>query len=60
MVIVGMPPVGTVLDYEPMNMADGSYRSLGSSMRQTDVRRDIPWLVELYRQGRFMSRQVRQ
>ena len=53
MVIVGMPPVGTVLEYEPMNMADGSYRYLGSSMGQTDVRRDIPWLVELYQQGRL-------
>lgn len=53
MVIVGMPPVGTVLEYEPMNMADGSYRYLGSSMGQTDVRRDIPWLIELYEQGRL-------
>jgi Zn-dependent alcohol dehydrogenase len=53
MVIVGMPPVGTVLEYEPMNMADGSYRYLGSSMGQTDVRRDIPWLVALYEQGRL-------
>ena len=53
MVIVGMPPAGTVMDYEPMNMADGSYRFLGSSMGQTDVRRDIPWLIELYRQGRL-------
>lgn len=53
MVIVGMPPVGTVLEYEPVNLADGSYRYLGSSMGQTDVRRDIPWLIELYEQGRL-------
>ena len=52
-VIVGMPPVGTVLDYDPLNMADGSYRFLGSSMGQTDVRRDIPWLISLYRQRRL-------
>lgn len=53
MVIVGMPPVGTLLDYNPLNMADGSYRFLGSSMGQTTVRRDIPWLVGLYEQGRL-------
>ena len=53
MVIVGMPPVGTLLDYDPLNMADGSYRYLGSSMGQTTVRRDIPWLIGLYEQGRL-------
>ena len=53
MVIVGMPPVGTLLDYDPLNMADGSFRFLGSSMGQTTVRRDIPWLIELYEQGRL-------
>ena len=53
MVIVGMPPVGATCDYEPVNMADGSYRFLGSSMGQTDVGRDIPWLFDLYLQGRL-------
>ncbi len=53
MVIVGMPPVGTVLNYEPMDMADRSTRYLGSSMGQTNVARDIPWLIDLYKQGRL-------
>lgn len=53
MVIVGMPPAGTEIPYEPMFMADGSYRFLGSSMGQADVRRDIPWIVEMYKQGRL-------
>jgi len=53
MVIVGMPPVGTLLDYEPMAMADRSTRYLGSSMGQTNVARDIPWLINLYQQGRL-------
>ncbi len=53
MVIVGMPPVGTVLNYEPMDMADRSTRYLGSSMGQTNVARDVPWLLELYKQGRL-------
>jgi len=53
MVIVGMPPVGTVLNYEPMDMADRSTRYLGSSMGQANVARDIPWLIDLYKQGRL-------
>ena len=53
MVIVGMPPAGTTLDYQPMDMADRSTRYLGSSMGQTNVARDIPWLIELYKQGRL-------
>jgi len=53
MVIVGMPPVGTVLNYEPMDLADRSTRYLGSSMGQTNVARDIPWLIDLYKQGRL-------
>jgi len=53
MVIVGMPPVGTVLDYEPIDLADRSTRYLGSSMGQSNVARDIPWLIDLYKQGRL-------
>ena len=53
MVIVGMPPLGTTHDYEPFDMADRSTRYLGSSMGQTNVARDIPWLIELYKQGRL-------
>lgn len=53
MVLVGMPPVGVELPYAPLDLADGSYRFLGSSMGQTDVGRDIPWLFELYQQGRL-------
>lgn len=53
MVIVGMPPVGTVLNYEPVDLADRSTRYLGSSMGQSNIGRDIPWLIDLYRQGRL-------
>ena len=53
MVIVGMPPVGTILNYEPIDMADRSTRYLGSSMGQANVARDIPWLIDLYKQGRL-------
>ena len=53
MVLVGMPPVGAKVEYEPVDLADGSLRYLGSSMGQTDVARDVPWLFELYLQGRL-------
>ena len=53
MVLVGMPPVDTVLGYKPVELADASTRFLGSSMGQTSVRRDIPWLFDLYQQGRL-------
>lgn len=52
-VAVGMPAVGTQLPYSPVDMADRSMRFLGSSMGQSHVQRDIPWLVELYGQGRL-------
>lgn len=53
MVLVGMPPVGAECSYEPIDLADASLRFLGSSMGQTNVARDIPWLFELYLQGRL-------
>lgn len=52
-VAVGMPAVGTEVPYSPADMADRSVRFLGSSMGQSHVQRDIPWLVELYKQGRL-------
>ena len=53
MVIVGMPPADAVVGYKPLALADASQRFLGSSMGQTVVKRDIPWLLELYAQGRL-------
>ena len=53
MVIVGMPPVDAVVGYKPVDLADRSVRFLGSSMGQSNVARDIPWLFQLYAQGRL-------
>jgi Zn-dependent alcohol dehydrogenase len=53
MVVVGMPPADAVLGYSPLLLADRSIRFLGSSMGQTNVGRDIPWLTSLYQQGRL-------
>ncbi len=52
-IIVGMPPVGATSAYEPMNFASYGHGISGSSMGDTVIRRDIPWLVDLYLQGRL-------
>lgn len=52
-VYVGMPPVGSMTELEPLTVADMMYRVLGSSMGSTHVQQDIPALVQLYKQGRL-------
>jgi S-(hydroxymethyl)glutathione dehydrogenase/alcohol dehydrogenase len=51
LVIVGMPRNGTVVRLDPLAIADGSLRILGSKMGDSDPRRDIPRLVMRYRDG---------
>lgn len=53
LVMVGMPASGAMAQYEPANIAALNQRLLGSRMGQTVLARDIPWLLELYRQGRL-------
>ena len=53
MVMVGMPPSGEKASYEPVMMAATSQSMLGSNMGDTMLKRDIPCLIELYRQGRL-------
>lgn len=52
-IIVGMPPVGATSTYEPVNFAYYGHGITGSSMGDTVIRRDIPWLVDMYLQGRL-------
>lgn len=52
-VYVGMPPIGTKTGIQPLDFANCMYIVMGSSMGSTHVQRDIPALVELYRQGRL-------
>ncbi len=52
-VVVGIPEAGLMAEFEPARVASISQRIIGSTMGSTDIRRDIPWLVELYRQGRL-------
>lgn len=52
-VIVGMPPSGVLGEYDPSSVAAWNQRILGSKMGETVIDRDIPRLVNLYRQGKL-------
>lgn len=51
--VVGIPAAGLMAEFEPARVASVSHRIIGSTMGSTNIRRDIPWLIELYRQGRL-------
>ncbi len=53
LVIVGMPHLGQRAEYEPVMIAALAQGFQGSLMGDTVLTRDIPWLVDLYRQGRL-------
>lgn len=53
LVIVGIPPSGALVSLDPLEIADGSLRILGSKMGDSRPQEDIPRLVELYRAGRL-------
>lgn len=53
LVIVGLPPEGATISLDPLAIADGSLRVMGSKMGASDPARDIPKLVKLYRAGRL-------
>ncbi len=53
MVMVGMPPSGEKVTYEPVIVAASSHKMIGSNMGDTLLSRDIPYLIELYKQGRL-------
>ncbi len=53
MVMVGMPHSGEAMTVEPVILAALGQGLMGSLMGDTVLVRDIPWLVDLYRQGRL-------
>ncbi|MHA6324926.1 zinc-binding dehydrogenase [Roseivivax sp. CAU 1753] len=53
MVIVGMPHAGQTASYEPMITAYTGVSMIGSKMGDTVIARDIPWLADLWAQGRL-------
>lgn len=52
-VMVGMPPSGARMEVEPVITAATAQTLKGSFMGATVMQRDIPYLVELWRQGRL-------
>ena len=51
--MVGMPPDGAKAGYEPVIAAAIAQGMLGSKMGDAVLARDIPWMAEMYRQGRL-------
>lgn len=52
-VMVGMPPSGAFSEYEAANFAAAGQGMIGSKMGDVVIKRDIPWMVDLYSQGRL-------
>ena len=52
-VMVGMPHSGDMASYEPVILAATGQGLIGSKMGDVVIRRDIPWMVDLYLQGRL-------
>ena len=52
-IMVGMPPSGAMAEYEPVNFAYTGQSLVGSKMGEVVISRDIPWMIDLYGQGRL-------
>jgi S-(hydroxymethyl)glutathione dehydrogenase/alcohol dehydrogenase len=52
-VMVGMPHSGAMTEYEPVMLAALGQGMKGSKMGDVLIQRDIPWMVDLYLQGRL-------
>lgn len=52
-IMVGMPATGATSTYEAGNFAAVGQSMIGSKMGDTVIKRDIPWMVDLYQQGRL-------
>ncbi|WP_372893418.1 Zn-dependent alcohol dehydrogenase [Rhodosalinus sp.] len=52
-VMVGMPHSGDAAEYEPVLFAATGQGMVGSKMGDVVIARDIPWMIDLYEQGRL-------
>ncbi len=50
-VIVGLPPTGQTARFDPLALAEANQRILGSNYGSIDPQHDIPWIVDLYKDG---------
>ncbi len=53
MVMVGMPHDGETSTYQPVIVSALAQQMIGSKMGDVVLARDIPWMVDLYQQGRL-------
>jgi len=53
MIMVGMPHTGSPSTYEAVSFAAAGQSMIGSYAGEVVIRRDIPWMVDLYQQGRL-------
>lgn len=52
-IMVGMPHSGAMAHYEPVILSFMGQGMKGSKMGDVVIQRDIPWMVDLYQQGRL-------
>lgn len=52
-IMVGMPHSGAKATYEPVILAAIGQGMQGSKMGDVVIKRDIPWMVDMYQQGRL-------
>ncbi len=52
-IMVGMPHSGATSTYEPVVLAAIGQGMVGSKMGDVVIQRDIPWMADLYAQGRL-------
>ena len=52
-IMVGMPHSGGMSTYEPVVLAALGQGMVGSKMGDVVIQRDIPWMIDLYQQGRL-------
>ena len=50
---IGMPHSGAQSSYEPVILAALGQGMVGSKMGDVVIQRDIPWMIDLYEQGRL-------
>ena len=53
MIMIGMPHSGAMAEYEPVVLAYMAQGMIGSKMGDVVIQRDIPWLADMYEQGRL-------
>ena len=52
-IMIGMPHSGATASYEPVMLAAVGQGLVGSKMGDVVIQRDIPWMIDLYEQGRL-------